>query len=538
MNRHLLRRRVALVGSAGVAALIATTGFGVGSAFAAAPADPAGGSVPVAPSFNNGNVEPIRGAGSDTTFYMMQKIGDLYTSAGLYGCTLNTGASGTPFNSLDTTDNSTTAESFCEANANIDTTDTTDNWSRTEVTQGVDDVGSGAGQNQVCGALNSPLKVDFARSSKPAGTCSNGGGNSLVGTGYAKDGVIGIDFTVNPSAFGTTAPTSPYASVNGGSIGPVANGWLPGDPVNGTANQGTAFNNLYDTDNTGGANSTAYRLWCASDATRITDWGQLTNLGPNLEVVNVTENGTTTVTVSGSFPASVAVGQTVTGPNIPAGTTVASVSGGTLTLSQAATGSSTSATLTFAIGSKLAVGSGAPIGLPVRIMGMNPASGTLATDAAFNESGVSGGGCVGTTNLNAAVDPNPATAPSPNSPHISLENNGSQVGTSPPVTSRGTSPARPSRWRPRSTTSRTVSTAATRTPGGDHQHHHLRRHQAGDEQPVRHAGERAVQHAADRPDPVEHLQPANGQGFDSRLPELDLRLPVRHPEGNGPTHRC
>jgi len=429
MRTTSFRHRLAVAGVAGASALVATLGVGVGTA-SAAPADPAGGATPVAPSFNNGNVEAIRGAGSDTTFFMMQKIGDLYTAAGLYGCTLNTGSGQTLYNALNPASSSANANDYCQQGQNVDTTDTADNWNRTEVYQGVDAVGSGAGQNMVCGQLNSPLTVDFARSSKPAGTCSNGGGNSMVGLGYAKDGVAAIDFTLNPSAFGTAASTSPYAAVNGGNIGPVASGWLPGDPVDGSANNGTAFGNLNSTDGGGGAGSTAYRLWCATDTTKITDWGQLTNLGPNLEVVDVTTtSGSTTATVTGSFPSAVAAGEAISGPGIASGTTVSSVSGGTLVLSAAATASSTTATLTVVIPSKLTVGSGAPIGVPVRIMGMNPASGTMATMAAFSESGVSGGGCASNTNTNAAVDPNPATAPTPNAPHISLENNGSQVGT-------------------------------------------------------------------------------------------------------------
>ena len=52
------------------------------------------------PHFYNGNVEGIRDTGSDTTFFMMQKIGDLYTSAGLYGCTLNSATGQTLYNSL------------------------------------------------------------------------------------------------------------------------------------------------------------------------------------------------------------------------------------------------------------------------------------------------------------------------------------------------------------------------------------------------------------------------------------------------------
>jgi hypothetical protein len=415
-----LRKRLVGAACVGAGALAATLTMGATVASATPPSDPALGT---APHFYNGNVEAIRDSGSDTTFFLMQKIADLYTGAGLYGCTLNSSAGQTLFNSGDPASTSSNLEYYCIANGNVDTTDVNDNWDRTEVSQGVDDVGSGAGQNQLCAALSSPLTVDFARSSKPiTGACG-----TEAETGYAKDGVPVIDFTtVNPSTYGTSS-FSTYAAVNGGSIGPVANGWLPGDAVGGPYN-GTAFSDVSNADNGGGANSTAYRLWCATGATRITDWGQLTNLGPNLEVVNVTTTtGSTTATVSGTFPSQIAGGQTVTGTGIPASDTVSSVSGGTLTLTTAATTGGT-VTLTFGIGTPLAVGQGVPIGLPVRIVAVNTASGTEATFASYAESGVSSGGCASSMNTNGMVDPNSATNTGDNAGvHIALENNASQI---------------------------------------------------------------------------------------------------------------
>ena len=115
-----------------------------------------------------GTSEGIRDSGSDTTFFMMQKIGDLYTGAGLYGCTLNSSAGQTLYNSSDPASTTSNEEFFCQSGQNVSTTDVNDNWDRTEVTAGVDDVGSGAGQNQLCAALSTPLTVDFARSSKPS----------------------------------------------------------------------------------------------------------------------------------------------------------------------------------------------------------------------------------------------------------------------------------------------------------------------------------------------------------------------------------
>lgn len=253
MRTHKLRNRLAAAASVGAAALAATLMFG-GVASAATPADPAGGASPVAPHFYNGNIEGIRGTGSDTTFFMMQKISDLYTGAGLYGCTPDDASGETLFNTGIGA--STVVYGACKGGANVPTTDTADNWDRTEVTQGVDAVGSGAGQNQLCGVYTTPLTVDFARSSKPAGSACS----TLVQTGYAKDGVPVIDYPVNPSTYGTsTNSASGYNLINGGNVGPVAEGWLPGDPVGGPYS-GAVLSDISNADNGGGAGSTAYRV--------------------------------------------------------------------------------------------------------------------------------------------------------------------------------------------------------------------------------------------------------------------------------------
>ncbi len=429
MRPSTLRRRLTVAGTVGVTALIATLGLGAGVA-SAVPADPSTGY----PSFNNGVVNGIRNTGSDTTFYMMQKIGDLYTSAGLYGCSLNAGGGPALFSGVtNTVISPAPAEAYCLSNANVSTTDTADNWNRTEVTEGVDDVGSGAGQAQLCGSsdLNSPLPVDFARSSKPVGSLPSG--CTEVGTGYAKDSVPAVAFQINPNSFGTPASGSPYAAVNGGVIGDLDLGWLPGDPAGGPYT-GTAFSNIANNDNGGATGTTAYRLWCATDSSEITDWGQLTNLGPNLVLPNVTLNGTTTATLSFALPAgltgSFPVSDLTTSGNIASGTT-ATASGTTLTLSQAATGSGTDQ-LKLATGTTQPVGSGGKIGVQVRIMGVNSSSGTESTWQSFSDSGVSSGtsgnGCASNADKDAASDPNPATATGDNAgQHIALENNTSQI---------------------------------------------------------------------------------------------------------------
>ena len=165
------------------------------------------------------------------------------------------------------------------------------------------------------------------------------------------------------------------------------------------------------------------------DATRITDWGQLTNLGPNLEIQGVSlTSGSPTATITGTFPSTVAATDAITGPDIPGGTTVLSVSGGTLTLSQNASSTATD-TVRITTASALAVGAGAPIGVPVRILGVNGNSGTEATWASYANSGVgSTGNCSANMNTNAALDPNPVTAVGDNATaHIALENNSDQV---------------------------------------------------------------------------------------------------------------
>jgi hypothetical protein len=321
----------------------------------------------------------IRGAGSDTTLFMMQQIGDLYSQAGLYGCQLIGSGSG----ENDDCDNvSGTSPNFSD----VSTTDTIDNFDRTEVLQGINDIGSGNGQGQLCGTIPSPQAVDYARSSKPAGTIS---GCTMIQLGYAKDSVPAMDFqSVDPEAVGT--PSFYAGTVFGGAgtgnpgnvpfpsggIGPVAAGWLPGDPttcvaagegLEGTPCSGTPFNDVDNNDNGGGASSTAYRLWCATGSTRITDWGQLTNL-------SAANNGGTAKTV----------------------------------------------------------GNGAPIGVPVRIIGVNLGSGTTSTFASYANSGVSGGLC-GTnpplTDGNAASQQNPLTSDgTTGNLEIAVENNASQIG--------------------------------------------------------------------------------------------------------------
>ena len=109
----------------------------------------------------------------------------------------------------------------------------------------------------------------------------------MVETGYAKDGVPVDRLPGEPQHLRDLDAPLP---IRGSTVEWLVQLSRVGCPVTLQAGPytGTALGNISNADNGGGASSTAYRVWCASDSSRITDWGALTNLGPNLEVQNVT----------------------------------------------------------------------------------------------------------------------------------------------------------------------------------------------------------------------------------------------------------
>ena len=126
MSMPKLRNRLAAAAPIGIAAAVVSMTLGSGAAFASNPPDP---SYDTAPHFYNGNADQvIRGAGSDTSFFLEQRIGDLYSAAGLYGCTLNSAAGQTLFNTVnsgpDPASSTSNFEYYCQANANTVTADT------------------------------------------------------------------------------------------------------------------------------------------------------------------------------------------------------------------------------------------------------------------------------------------------------------------------------------------------------------------------------------------------------------------------------
>src|SRR5580700_10737108 len=108
MTNRSYRRRFALAASLTAVFLLAALSLGVAPANAQTlPSPPAG------PRWFIGKVDTDRGSGSDTTFFLMQKISDLYNQAALYGCTLSA------------TDNAT-----CDLTQDQSTTDLVDNYDR------------------------------------------------------------------------------------------------------------------------------------------------------------------------------------------------------------------------------------------------------------------------------------------------------------------------------------------------------------------------------------------------------------------------
>ena len=242
-------------------------------------------------------------------------------------------------------------------------------------------------------------------------------------------------------------------------IGPVAAGWLPGDNVDGPYS-GTAFNNLANNNGTGSGAlaSTAYRLYCQTggpSAGQITDWGQLTNL-------------------SASGPGNGGVAQTV--------------------------------------------GNGAPIGIPINIIGVNSASGTESTFSGFV-------GCAN-TNTNAQGG----------STHQALENNVAQINDFA-IAAYPSSQVDQAVYAASSIyylangvfNTNPYQKTVTLNNGSAYVATRMKLNSVSAT-----GGDGAEQHVPDRPDAVQRLQHHDGPGLDRSLPQLDLRLEQLLHQGQGP----
>lgn len=307
MRHRILRSRWVGAVSLGVAALTMSATIGTGTAFAGAPTPPTLG---VSPHWFTGNLNGIRDAGSDTTFFLMQALSDLYEQSGLYGCNL---ASGGSF---------TYAGCASGASATSGTTDVVDNYDHVEVTTGLGKIGSGDGQKQLCGVETEPFAIpDFARSSKPPS--SSNGCSDMIGLAYGKDAVPSVDF---PGAEGPGTATSAGSPWAGQIVGPLAAGWLPaGNCVNGSnttpgscngtadpvtcdqssgpsvnpANTANGCSGIPFTNLDGGPSavgSVAYDIYNTSATNHITDWMQLT------DTTNTADVGSAPKVSGKSFP--------------------------------------------------------------------------------------------------------------------------------------------------------------------------------------------------------------------------------------------
>jgi len=197
-----------------------------------------------APHWFTGKINQDRFAGSETTYYVMTKLSSLFNQTSIFGCTLQAADLRT-----------------CNPAGDGPDTDTLDNWDRNEVTQGAG-IGSSGGIGQLCATKpTGGLPVDAARSSRPFD--SNKDCSDTVFKQLAKDALVGLTFPNETPPAGST-------------VGDVSAGWRTGDPVGGPYT-GLPFTNL---DNIGGTTSLAYRIYCdPNSATRISDWGQLTEAG-------------------------------------------------------------------------------------------------------------------------------------------------------------------------------------------------------------------------------------------------------------------
>ena len=238
MRMKKLRNRLAGATTIGIAVAAVSMTMGSGAAFASNPPDPSQG---VAPHFYNGNADEIvRGAGSDTSFFLEQRISDLYNGAGLYGCTLNNAAGQTLYNSSDPASSVLDPRVLLPGQRQHRHLGHRRQLGQDRGAPGHEPHRLDRRPRAAVRQLELAQAVDYARAAKPPLSLASGGCSTEEPLGFAKDGLPGLDFpTLNPSTWGTAPGSSPYAGVNGGVVGPVAAGWLPGDPTAGPFN-GTA----------------------------------------------------------------------------------------------------------------------------------------------------------------------------------------------------------------------------------------------------------------------------------------------------------
>ena len=147
-------------------------------------------------------------------------------------------------------------------------------------------------------------------------------------------------------------------------------------------------------------------------------------------------------------------------------------------------------------------------------------------------------------NANAGDDPNPATAPTPNSQHIALENNASQVSDFAAndfpgdVASQAVEVATTLYFESNGVYNSVPYSASVNFNGENGSHHQYSATKVTENGLVDHDAEHSPEQLPDGPDAVQHLQLAERAGFGRRVPELAVRLAVGHHQGQGQLDRA
>ena len=324
------------------------------------------------PQYPTAGMNQFRAAGSETTYYVMNAVGNLFSQTSVYGCTLNT------------LDNRTCNNTAGDGSA----TDSFDDYSRNEFVNGAG-IGSGAGVKQLCAASNTGgLVTDFARMSRAPKSSECGG--KAIGLQFAWDSIPALVFP-----FHNTAAITCTGTCSATQIGPVAAGWRPGDAVGGPYS-GVAFNNISNTSSAVlGNNSLAFEIYCdkSTSSRSVSD--------------AVFTSGSVTMTSATANFASTDVGSTIitSTANVAAGTFIKKVNSATsVDLSNKAAQSSSGQNVTIGTGfgindwgqltdptpdaahgnvAKGLEGIGAPIGVPIYIPAVNTGSGTYSVWSSY-----------------------------------------------------------------------------------------------------------------------------------------------------------
>ena len=383
----------------------------------------------MAPHFYNGNVEGIRDAGSDTTFFMMQRIGDLYTGAGLYGCTLNYERRSDPLQ----------LERPCLGTTNL----------RLLLPVGTEPVhhrrqrqlgphGSDRGcRHRRIGWRSEPALPGYVHpASRRLLPLVEAGGHGLLdhGADRLRQGRR-ADHRLpgQPERRTGRRPRRRTRTINGGVVGPVALGWLPGDPNSGpTRGRLRPLTNgrLSNVDNGGEPAARPTGSGAPRTPPGSPTGARSTNLGPNLEVQGVTlTNGSTSATDLGHLPVDGGLRAGHHRVRHPVGHDDPSRLGRD---AHAVPGRSSTATDTVRITTtqlKLAVGSGACRSAYRSAHGRQHEPRAPRPPApATPTRGASSGGCSSNMNTNAAHRPQPGHRHGDNATaHIALENNSDQI---------------------------------------------------------------------------------------------------------------